>query len=112
MKVDQDVINLIGYLKKKGYLAYLISGDINVYVETIAKKLKVDGFYANSTLGFDSNGVLEKINYRENQDEIKVEQLQELIKKLGIDMSQVVFVGNDENDIEAFKVTKQGIVIK
>jgi len=66
MKVDQDVINLIGYLKKKGYLAYLISGDINVYVETVAKKLKVDGFYANSILGFDSNGALEKINYREN----------------------------------------------
>ena len=63
-------------------------------------------------MGFDSNGVLEKINYRENQDEIKVEQLQELIKKLGIDMSQFAFVGNDKNDIEAFKVAKQGIAIK
>ena len=102
---------LISYLKKKGYKVYLISGAIDICVEKIAKKLKVDGFYANSSLGFDKEGVLSKIYYRDNQGEIKVEQLRELIEKLRIKMGEVVFVGDSENDIEIFKKTGHGVAV-
>ncbi len=102
---------LISYCKKKGYKIYLISGAIDIYVEEIAKKLKVDGFYANSSLEFDKEGVLSKIHYRDNQGEIKVEQLRELIEKLRIKMDEVVFVGDSENDIEIFKETGHGVAV-
>jgi len=111
VKIPKETKDLIFYLKEKGYLVYFISGSIDISVEIIAQKLKADGFYANASMEFDDGGYLKKINYRENQGEIKVEQLKELIKKLGIDMSQVVFVGDAKNDIEAFKITKQGIAI-
>ncbi len=103
--------DLISYLRKKGQRIYLISGAIDIYVESIAKKLNVDGFYANSTLEFNNKGILQKINYRDNQGEIKIEQLTDLIQKLGININQVAFVGDSENDIEVFKAIKYGIAV-
>jgi len=111
VEIKKEAKDLISYLKEKGYTIYLISGAINMYVESVARKLGVDGFYANSTLEFDNQGALQKINYRDNQGEVKVEQLKILVKKLGINISQVVFVGDSENDIEVFKATKHGIAI-
>lgn len=107
--IRSEARDLISYLRKKGYKIYLISGAIDIYVESVTKKLNVDGFYANSSLEFDSEGVLQKINYRESQGEIKVEQLRNLVNNLGINIEQVVFVGDSENDIEVFKTTKHGI---
>ena len=111
VEIKKEARDLIPYLKEKGYTIYLISGAIDMYVESVARKLGVHGFYANSTLEFDNKGVLQKINYRDNQKEIKLEQLKILIKKLGINIDQVVFVGDSENDIEVFKATKHGIAV-
>lgn len=111
VKIRPEVKPLIAYLKKKGYLIYLISGAIDLYVEEIAKKLNADGFFANSTLDFGKNGILQKIHYRDNQGEVKVEQLKEITQKLGVDMKTVVFIGDGENDIEAFKKTGKGIAV-
>ena len=107
-----EVKDLIPYLKEKGYLIYLISGAIDIYVKSIARKIGADGFYANSSLEFDNQGILQKINYRENQSKVKLEQLQSLINELGINMEQVVFVGDSENDIEVFKATGHGIAVR
>ena len=112
IEIKEEVEDLISYLKKKGYIIYLISSAIDKHVETVAKKLGVDGFYANSSLEFDNNGVLQRIKYYPDEGERKLRQLRELIKKLGISMDQVVFVGDSENDIEAFKATKRGIAVK
>jgi len=109
--VKEEAIELINYLKEKGYFIYLISGGINIYVESVANKVGANGFYANSSLEFDDKEILEKINYRENQGEVKVEQVNDLIKKTGIDISQVVFVGDSENDIEVFQETGKGIAV-
>ena len=42
---------------------------------------------------------------------MKVEQLKTLVRKLGINTDQVVFVGDSENDIEVFKATQHGIAV-
>ena len=102
---------IISYLKKKKYKIYLISGAIDIYAEGVAKKLEVDGFYANSSLEFGEDGILKKIYYRDNQGEIKVKQLKELAKKLGIDINKIVFIGDSDNDVEVFKETGHGIAV-
>jgi HAD superfamily PSPase-like hydrolase len=111
VEVKSEAEETISYLKEKGYKIYLISGAIDMYVEEIANKLKVDGFYANSSLDFDNKGVINKIHYRDNQGEVKVEQLRKLIKQLKIEMDEVVFIGDSENDIEVFQETGHGIAI-
>ena len=88
VKLKPESRPLIVYLKKKDYWVYLISGAIDIYVKEVAKKLIVDGYFANSILDFDQKGVLKKIYYRDNQGEVKVEQLKKLIKKLEISMNK------------------------
>lgn len=111
IKPRLEAAEVIFYLKKKNHKVYLISGAIDIYVEAIAEKLEVDGFYANSSLEFDKEGTLSKIHYRDNQGEVKVEQLRELIEKLKIKTDEVVFVGDSENDIEISKETRHGVAV-
>ncbi len=111
VKLRPEVKELFSYLKRKNYLIYLISGAIDLYVKEVTKNTKADGFYANSSLEFSPSGVLQKINYRDNQGGVKLEQLRELITKLNIKMKEVFFVGDSENDIEVFKATKHGIAV-
>ncbi len=109
IKPRPEAKEIISHLKKKGYPVYLISGAIDLYVSQIAQKLGADGFYANSSLEFDEKGALQKIHYREMQGELKVEQLKELVRKLGIKMDEVAFIGDSENDLEVFQATGHGI---
>ncbi len=111
IKLRPGVKKLISYLKEKDYLIYLISGAIDICVEKVAKKLKANGFYANSTLEFDKKDALKKIHYRDNQGEVKVEQLKQLLKKLEIKTNEVIFIGDSENDIEVFKFIGKGIAV-
>ncbi len=111
VKLRQEARGLIAYLKKKNCHIHLISGAIDLYVEQIAKKIGADGYYSNSSLEFNRAGVLQKINYRDKQGGVKLEQLNDLINRLKININEVVFVGDSENDIEVFKATKHGIAV-
>jgi len=111
VKLKPEVKEVISYLKEKGYKIYLVSGAIDIYVEEIAKKLKVDGFYASSSLGFDEKGILNRIYYQVNQGEVKVRQLEEIAKSLNILLEEIVFVGDSDNDIKAFEATEHGIAV-
>jgi len=45
------------------------------------------------------------------REKIKLEQLKELSKKIGIAMEEIIFVGDSENDIDVFKTTGKGIIV-
>jgi len=111
VKLKPEAKEVISYLKEKGYKIYLVSGGIDIYVEEIATKLKVDGFYASSSLGFNEKGILNRIYYQVNQGEIKVRQLKKIAKSLNISLDGIVFVGDSDNDIDAFKITRHGIAV-
>jgi HAD superfamily phosphoserine phosphatase-like hydrolase len=107
----QEAYELIHYLREKGYQVCLVSGAIDIYVEKIAQKLGVDWFLATTTLEFDTSGNLRRIDYNPNQSEAKMRYLNELISKLGVDIKEVTFIGDSDNDIEAFKATGRGIAV-
>lgn len=109
VKPRKEAFGIIDYLKQKGCIIYLISGAIDIYVKRIADNLGVDGFFSNSKLEFDNNGLLTKIHYREEQGKIKLEQLKELSEKNEIDIKEIAFIGDSENDLEVFKATGNGI---
>jgi HAD superfamily phosphoserine phosphatase-like hydrolase len=106
-----EVLPLISYLNIHNYPIYLISGAIDLFVQKIAEKLAVDGFYANTSFEFDQDGVLRKIDYHPEQGKMKVEQLTKLISEFGIRMDQVAYIGDSDNDIEAFQSTGHGIAV-
>lgn len=104
--------DLIVYLKEKEYKIYLISCSIDISLECMVKKLDIDGFYAGSHLIFDSLGDLERITSECGKGrEFKKEKLKELAQKEGIDVGDVVFVGDGDNDIGVFEMTKRGIAM-
>ncbi len=105
----EEVIN---YLKEKGYKIYLISCSIDAYLEGMARKLLLDGFYAGSHLIFNDSGELEKITSDCVKGKgYKKEKLKELADKEKVTIEDIIFVGDGDNDIGVFEMTKHGIAI-
>ncbi len=103
---------IINYLKKKRYKIYLISCSIDVYLECIVKSLALDGFYAGSHLIFDSLGELAEITSDCMKGrEFKKEKLRELAEKEGVSVEDIIFVGDGDNDVGVFEMTKHGIAM-
>ena len=73
----------VDYLRNEGIPQMILSTESNPVVQARAKKLKID-----------------VINNCDN----KKEALLKICKENGYDLSKVVFVGNDLNDLEAMKI--------
>lgn len=103
---------LMEYLKNKGYKIYLISCSVDVCAEAIANGLGLQGFFTGSHLIFDDSDELMKIDSECKRDNhFKRDKLTELSQAEGVDFKDMVFVGDDENDIEVFKMTGHGIAM-
>lgn len=98
-------------LKARGYHVYLISGAISMYVAHIAELLGADGFYASSDLLFDTEENLTQIVWTPYQGKAKLEHLQIVADTHKVSLTDIVFVGDSDNDIEVFKATKHGVAI-
>lgn len=104
--------DLMIYLKEKGYKIYLISCSADVYLERLAQKLQLDGFYAGVKFIFDENGELISIESECSENNLfKVEKVKEIAEINNVEVEDIVFVGDGTNDIGAFKITKNGIAI-
>ncbi|MGI6335311.1 MAG: HAD family hydrolase [Minisyncoccales bacterium] len=104
--------DLINYLKEKGYKIYLISCSIDIYLEELTRKLKLDGFFAGTKFIFDENGELLSIENEcfENKN-FKEEKVRKVAEENNAEIEDIIFVGDGKNDIGAFKITKKGIAI-
>jgi hydroxymethylpyrimidine pyrophosphatase-like HAD family hydrolase len=80
----------------------------------IAQQVKPHGFLAHSSFKFDKDGSLCDIDYTTvgSQRHMKVNYIQELSKKHGVPANEIFFVGDSENDLEAFKLTGKGIAVE
>ncbi|MCK9446339.1 HAD-IB family phosphatase [bacterium] len=103
---------IIEYLKEKGYKIYLISCSIDIHLKRMVEDLRIDGFYAGSHLMFDDLGELEMISSEcVKGKEYKKDKLNELAEKENINIEDMIFVGDGDNDIGVFEMTKHGIAI-
>ncbi|KUK49900.1 MAG: HAD-superfamily hydrolase, subfamily IIB [Parcubacteria bacterium 33_209] len=104
--------DLISYLKDKGYKIYLISCSIDIFLEKLTQKLKLDGFYAGTKFTFNEDGELLSIESEcfKNKN-FKEEKIREIAKDNNAEIEDIVFVGDGKNDIGAFEITKNGIAI-
>lgn len=104
--------DLINYLKEKGYKIYLISCSMDIYLEELTRKLKLDGFFAGTKFIFDENGELLSIESEcfENKN-FKEEKVRKVAEENNAEIEDIIFVGDGGNDIGAFKITKNGIAI-
>ena len=113
-KYKKGAKETIKYLQKKGYHIGIITGSINLLVETVAKELGIPKKLAlsNNTFVFDSKSKLKKINTIADDPEAKLLMLEKLCKDLKITAAHCAPVGDGDNDKSLFLKTKHGITFK
>jgi len=103
---------IITYLKSKGIIICLITGSVDLYAKTIAERLGIDNYFANTELVWDKNNKLVDFHYDINQSAKKLKQFLHFCSQQKINTNDFYVVGDDENDIDLFKFTKKGIAIE
>lgn len=112
IKFRDCVVELFDFLCEQGFLIYLVSGSNKFFAETVAKKLKADGFYSNTEISFDDNGCVCKIDQKiHEQGQTKVAQVTEIAKDNNVNIKDIYFVGDGDNDIEVFIATGKGLSV-
>jgi len=96
---------------KVGRLVCLITGSMDLYAETVAQKLGIDKWFANTTLHWDSQGNLVDMDYELNQAARKLEQYTQFCQENGIGIESCLVLGDGENDEKLFEVCKRGVLI-
>jgi len=96
---------------KVGRLACLITGSMDLYAETIARKLGIDIWYANTTLHWDDQGNLVDMDYELDQAAKKLEQYTRFCQENGLGVESCLVLGDGENDEKLFEACKHGVLI-
>lgn len=110
-KLRDDAEEIVKYLKTK-YTVILISGSVDLYVETIAKKLDISDWYANTTLIWDDEREICDFDYKVDQAETKLSHLDSYLASSGYTKENCLIIGDGENDIALFEALPFGILIK
>ena len=106
---DSKAVEVVNYIKSKGYKVALISGSIDILVNLVAKELKIDLAQATNTFIFDKANNLKDINSMGDDKTAKLSVLEGFCKKLKINISECACVGDGDNDIKLFLRTGHGI---
>lgn len=91
----------IEYLKDK-YQLCIISGAIDLFVQTIAEKLTINTWYASTRLKFDTNDHLVDFDYKLSRGEDKLQFLDDFCIKHEINPDQCAAIGDGESDMPIF----------
>jgi HAD superfamily phosphoserine phosphatase-like hydrolase len=110
--LQDDAHELVNYLHRNNFITALITGSVDLFAQKLAEKLSIKNYYANTQLIFDDQQNLIDLHYERNQAQKKLEQFRLFMSDNDLAPSVCVVVGDSENDVELFKLTKQGIAVK
>jgi phosphoserine phosphatase len=96
---------------KLGHVVCLITGSMDLYAETVAKKLGIDQWHANTTLYWGADGNLVDMDYELNQAAKKLEQFGEFCQANNLKLQDCLVVGDGENDELLFEACERGILL-
>ncbi len=99
---------LVRYLKQK-YTVVIVSGEMNLVVEKIAKELGIVHFKSLTEFFFDELGYIAKVRVDDrtgDEAKNKVCFLKEICSSLGAKLDNCVCVGDGRNEHQLFKETR------
>lgn len=99
-------------LIKDGYQVALISGAMDILVQSVAKELGVHHWRAANSFIFNDANMLERIESAPNDVAHKVEMLKEICAELNIEPAECAAIGDGANDIGLFELTGHGVTFK
>jgi HAD superfamily phosphoserine phosphatase-like hydrolase len=103
---------LVDRLRATGYRPLIITGAVDLYAQTVAARLGISDWYANTPLEFDAAGELVTYHYDLDQSGKKVRQLETFCQASGFDPTKVIAIGDGPNDLGLFEFTGHGILLE
>ncbi|CAA2940046.1 HAD-IB family phosphatase [Enterobacter hormaechei] len=98
-ELQKGAVELIQFLKKKGYLTVLISGGFKELADLTQRKLKIDHAYSACEYFFDKNGSVEHFNLLPTDEEGKLVFMKHLASEYNSKLENCIFIGDGKNDV-------------
>jgi phosphoserine phosphatase len=111
-RLNDEAEDLIKFIKDQGIYFAFISSGIDHYISQIAKHFGTDYYHANAVFEFDKNDYFIDMKYTDVDPQAKVVAINEFCKRFNISPDESIFIGDANNDLEAFKYTKRGILYR
>jgi phosphoserine phosphatase len=109
---NPGALEVVEYLKEKGYELALISGSMNLIVEHIASELDIEMYGANNIFSFNKDNYLENIAVIGEDETVKLDLLRGFARKLKLNLNQCACIGDGDNDSIMFRQTGRGVTFK
>jgi phosphoserine phosphatase len=103
------VTETIQLLKEHGHTIILLSGGFRLMAEAVAAQVGANQVTALSDLIFDDNNHFVDFVSQGEEGEAKLEALNGYCKRLSVDITSCIAVGDSINDIPLFKATGNGV---
>lgn len=111
MTVKDDASRLIAALHARALPLCLISSSAQLYVDIMSERLGAADGYGNGQLVFDDAGQLTDLDFTDETDQLKVDQLRKFTTRHALDPRDVIAIGNGRNDLLMFDATRRGILV-
>lgn len=111
LPITEGLEKLISALKRYGFKTAILSGGFDYFGHYLQQKLGFDYVYTN-TLEVEDGKVTGRVVGRVVDGQRKAELLQEIARKEGIDLQQVIAVGDGANDLPMLSKAGLGIAFR
>jgi phosphoserine phosphatase len=111
LPITEGAEQLLGTLKSLGYKTAILSGGFNYFGQRLQRQLEIDYVYANDLEIVDGK-VTGRVCGEVVDGARKATLLQEIAEREGIDLQQVISVGDGANDLPMLSIAGLGIAFR
>lgn len=111
LKITEGAEHLISTLRALGFKTAILSGGFTYFARHLQERLGMDHVYANE-LDIDDGLVTGKVSGTIVDGARKAELLRQLAREEGIDLQQVIAVGDGANDLPMLSIAGLGIAFR
>ena len=111
LPLTEGAERLVSTLRSLGYKTAILSGGFTYFGELLRERLGIDYVYANE-LEISDGKVTGRVSGTIVDGERKAELLREIARIEGIDMEQVISVGDGANDLPMLSIAGLGIAFR
>ncbi len=111
LRLNEGAEHLISTLKKLGYKTAIVSGGFTFFGEYLQRRLGVDYVYANQ-LDIENGAVTGLVKGEIIDGQRKAELLREIAEREGLNLQQVIAVGDGANDLPMLSIAGLGIAFR
>ncbi|MFV0477065.1 MAG: phosphoserine phosphatase SerB [Parahaliea sp.] len=108
LRITEGAEHLIGTLRQLGYRTAILSGGFSYFAEKLQQKFGIDYVYANE-LDIYEGLVTGEVGACIVDGERKAELLRQIAAREGIDLQQVIAVGDGANDLPMLSIAGLGV---